>query len=421
MIRKRKRGKNKDVLITCQYFYPEENSSATLPYDTARFLAEQGYTVGVLCGYPKEYFNGDKVPYEEVVNGIHIRRIPYIQSRRTGKIGRLINYFSFTIGACFHFGMLKDYRCVICYSNPPILPAAAVHAAGRHGAKIIFVSYDVYPEIAYGSNNILKGSFTDRFMRRVNHYVYERADRVIALTEEMRDYILKHRPEIEGDRVAVICNWAHEENEDTESFRDFSQRACEKEAKDSLKHIKISYFGNMGICQDMDTILSAAERTEKDGKIRFELIGTGKKKEDIRRYIADHHLVQTKIFDYMTGDRLRRKLFSSSCCIVSLTEGLQGMCAPSKYYTYLYEGKPVISVMEKNSCISREVVKEKIGFAVENGDAAGFEEAVRFIQNHPEETRKMGERAGELYRRKYRYGLAMDKYKEVVESVLNSK
>ena len=97
------------------------------------------------------------------------------------------------------------------------------------------------------------------------------------------------------------------------------------------------------------------------------------------------------------------------------------MCAPSKYYTYLYEGKPVISVMEKNSCISREVVKEKIGFAVENGDAAGLEEAVRYIQNHPEETRKMGERAGELYRRKYSYGLAMDKYKEVVESVLNSK
>ena len=72
MVRKRKRGKNKDVLITCQYFYPEENSSATLPYDTARFLAEQGYKVGVLCGYPKEYFNGDKVPYEEVVNGIRV-------------------------------------------------------------------------------------------------------------------------------------------------------------------------------------------------------------------------------------------------------------------------------------------------------------------------------------------------------------
>lgn len=67
----------KDILFLCQYFYPEHNSSATLPFDTARYFAKQGFSVGVLCGYPKEYFDENEVPYEEEIDGIHIHRISY--------------------------------------------------------------------------------------------------------------------------------------------------------------------------------------------------------------------------------------------------------------------------------------------------------------------------------------------------------
>ena len=65
----------KDILFLCQYFYPEHNSSATLPFDTAKSFVRQGYPVGVLCGYPKEYFDGNEVPYDEDIDGIHIHRI----------------------------------------------------------------------------------------------------------------------------------------------------------------------------------------------------------------------------------------------------------------------------------------------------------------------------------------------------------
>ena len=45
----------KDILFLCQFFYPEHNSSATLPFDTAQYLANHGFSVDALCGYPKEY------------------------------------------------------------------------------------------------------------------------------------------------------------------------------------------------------------------------------------------------------------------------------------------------------------------------------------------------------------------------------
>ena len=413
MTGKKRTGKQGDILFLCQYFYPEHNSSATLPFDTARFFAGQGYKVGVLCGYPGEYYEGSEVPCEEEYEGIQIKRLPYIQSKRSGKAGRLINYISFTAGVAAHTGLIGRYRCVICYSNPPILPLTAILASGLFGTRTVFTAYDVYPEIAYASGNIRKGSVVDRNMRRINHIFYKKVDLVIALTEEMRRFILRHRPGISGDRIKVIQNWAHEENE---ILPDPDGNVAEKDAEQESVFC-VSYIGNMGICQDTETLLQAAKEMAGNRRVRFELTGHGNKKPAMEESVRTGHLENIHFNSYMTGTVLRVKLQQADCCVVSLTPGLKGMCSPSKYLTYLYAGKPIISVMDPDSCISREVVREKIGFAVPNGDTDAFIKAILWLQEHPEEAHAMGVRAGELYRRKYRYALAMEKYLEAIESL----
>ena len=44
-----------DALFLCQFFFPECNSSATLPWDAAKYLASKGFKISAMCGYPKEY------------------------------------------------------------------------------------------------------------------------------------------------------------------------------------------------------------------------------------------------------------------------------------------------------------------------------------------------------------------------------
>ena len=72
----------KDILFACQFFYPEYISSAQLPFDTAKALKAARYSVDVLCGYPREYLDGGSIPLRETVEGIHIRRLKYIQLDR---------------------------------------------------------------------------------------------------------------------------------------------------------------------------------------------------------------------------------------------------------------------------------------------------------------------------------------------------
>ena len=106
--------KKKDILFLCQFFYPEHNSSATLPFDTATYLAEHGLQVDALCGYPKEYTKEKDVPLYEKVKNVGIKRIKYVEVSRQSFWGRLINYFSFT----FNKYEEKDTRGSIIFYKP---------------------------------------------------------------------------------------------------------------------------------------------------------------------------------------------------------------------------------------------------------------------------------------------------------------
>ena len=93
---------NKSILFLCQYFYPEKISSGVLPFELAEYLAGKGYKINALVGYPKEYNDIKNVPTKEVINGVKIQRVRYIQSNRSNFFGRIINYIGLCLSIFFH-------------------------------------------------------------------------------------------------------------------------------------------------------------------------------------------------------------------------------------------------------------------------------------------------------------------------------
>lgn len=397
----------RDILFLCQFFYPEYNSSATLPFDTARAMAARGFDVGALVGYPKEYSAEQRHPLRERVEGVSIRRIRYLQLGRVGKLGRLINYFSFTFHALLHLRELKNSRVVIVYSNPPVLPLLPILAKRRWGTKFVFVAYDVYPEVAYASGALSPDGTISRVMRRINRALYASADCVIALTDEMRDFLLEKRPELDAQRVVIIANWAHEK-----------QRAPDAEAYARFGYPEgqfiVSYFGNMGTCQDVETMLEAAELLKDDDSVRFLIVGHGNKKQAVQDRIRERGLTNVQLLDYLTGKDFEQAVSISSCCIVSLEKGLMGTCAPSKYYSYLQGGQAVLAVVEKESYLAAEVERERIGRGVELGDGPGLRDAILALAADPALCAEMGRRARALYDSRYSYEKAMERYERVM-------
>lgn len=403
---------NKDIVFLCQFFYPETVSSATLPFDTAQYLAANGYTVGALCGYPKEYSTDKDVPLTQTAENVEIHRLKYIQLSRVGSIGRLINYFSFTLKALLSVRQLKGCGCVVVYSNPPVLPLAAIRAKKKYGTKLVFVAYDIYPEIAYASGSIRKGSLLDRVMGWVNKRLYKYADAVVTLTDEMKEYLLSERPQLTADRVFTIENWAHEKKapplaDDTAEKFGFT--------KDQFV---VGYFGNLGTCQDVETMLETARLLKNDPRIGFLIVGHGNKKQRVQDFIAEHALANVKVFDYLVGEEFQQAVALASCTIVSLEPGLRGTCAPSKYYSCLLGGHPVIAVVEEESYLAQEVEQEGVGCHVKNGDAEAFRLALLRLRDDPAMRKEMSSKAQAIYKEKYDYPIAMKKYQALFKRIL---
>ena len=396
----------RDILFLCQFFYPEYNSSATLPFDTAKYLAACGFTVDGLVGYPKEYSTDKHLPLEETADNVHIKRLKYIQLNRVGKFGRLVNYFSFTFRAWCKSAYLKKYKAVIVYSNPPVLPMIPILAKRKYGTKLVFVAYDVYPEVAYASGTLTPNSIISKTMQYINRKLYSSVDCVVALTDEMKEFLLTNRPEINAERIVTISNWAHEKERkpDQEAYQRFGY---------TDEQFVVSYFGNMGTCQDMETMMQAAELLKNDGRIRFLIVGHGNKKDAIQERITERKLENVKLLGFLTGKEFEQAVAVSSCCIVSLEKGLRGTCAPSKYYSYLQGGLPVLAVVEKDSYLAAEVMKEQIGYSVEIGDSESLRNAIVSMAHDRKLCTEMGMRAKKLYEDRYAYEVAMDKYVSV--------
>lgn len=400
--------KKRDILFLCQFFHPEYISSAQLPYDTVLALKRAGFSVDVLCGYPREYSASENVPVTETEDGINIRRLKYIQLDRSGFLGRLVNYFSFTFMVLLNLFRLAKYRAVVVYSNPPILPWIASWAKLYFGTKLVFVSYDLYPEVATVTNTLREGNLICRLMNHINKCVFRRADHVVALSSEMRDYILAHR-EIAPERVSVIPNWYKDEGE---TAADPAQNRFRGEVGDRFV---VSYFGNMGTMQDMQTILDAI-REMKDEDVYFLFAGHGNKMEQLSAIVREENMENIRVHRFLHGQDFQDALAISDCALISLEKGATGLCVPSKTYSYMMRGIPLLAIMDEGDIVSD--IEAGAGKWVRNGDVSGLTDAIRAMKGDPEAHAAMGKTCRELYLKKYTTEICTDQYVSLFRQLL---
>jgi acetyltransferase-like isoleucine patch superfamily enzyme/glycosyltransferase involved in cell wall biosynthesis len=82
-------------------------------------------------------------------------------------------------------------------------------------------------------------------------------------------------------------------------------------------------------------------------------------------------------------------------------------------------GKPIITT--QNKAYPFDVEKEKVGLNVGYGDVEGWKRATNYFINHPEETKKMGERGIQLCKTKYNYLKFSDEIANCIYTYISEK
>ncbi len=395
----------KDILFICQFYSPEYVTSAELASDTCKALAEAGFSVDVLCGYPREYVGDDqkKVPKIETADGVNIRRLKYLSVSRKSVAGRLINYFSFYWAVLCRLFSMRRYKVIAAYSNPPMVTNILNIAARLFKVKTVFIAHDVYPEIAIKTGKAGKNSLMTKAMGHINRRLSRVLDGVVCISNEMADFFAEERG-MPREKIAVIPNWHRDLYEGTDAAIGDGPFTC-------------GYFGNMGICQDMETLVSAIEQeAHGNPKTNYIFAGHGSKE----KYVADKlsGMANVRMPGFLRGEEYKKAMSSCDAFAVSLEAGLGGLCAPSKVYSYYMMGRPVIAVTDEKDILD-DLKKYNCGIAVKNGDANGFLEAVKKLAEDPTVCAEMGKNARRCFLENYTREICCGKLTEFFKLIIN--
>ncbi len=406
----------KDILIMCQYFSPEYISSAILPTELAEDLSEKNLTVDVICGYPKEYYDGGKITRKEKYKGINISRVKYTKFNKKRKIGRLINFFSFFIAIFFKMFKFFKYKIIIVYSNPPILPLIPYLVSRLSRVKFIYVVYDVYPDSALKMDAIKKGSLIEKKMKFINKKVYNHAAKIVTLGNEMKQYLIDTGIASKPDILEVIPNWYCDKRVENQNFSAENDLKILKEKDSFIVH----YSGNMGTLQDIDTILKCMLELKDNKALLFFFAGHGNKVELIKKYLIDNGIKNAKVYGFLRGRDYSDALEMADVCLVSLEKDSEGLGVPSKTYGYLAYGKPVLAVMSKNTDIAKKLYEYNAGKSIIQADYLALKDSIIELMDNRKLLDIQSRNAKKLFLDLYDRKICTGKYYDMILEIINN-
>ncbi|MFN0087398.1 MAG: glycosyltransferase family 4 protein [Blastocatellia bacterium] len=387
------------LTILNQFFYPDHSATSQLMTALAEDLAARGVEVTALASRGG-YNGGGAFAARERHKGVRIERAWATSFGKRHVLGRLADYATFYFGACFRLMTMPRQEIVMALTTPPLIGLVAMAAGRMRGMRFVALLEDLYPDVAVALGAVPAGGVITRALERLNRLMLRRADRIIVLGDCMLRRVTEKAGEDLAPRIDVIHNWADgREIVPMEGVRGEFLRAVGLERL-ADKFI-VLFGGNLGRVNEFSTVLDAAGELRARDDIAFVFIGEGAKSAEIRRYVEQHRLSNIHLLPYQPREHVCRSLGAADALLVTLADGLAGISVPSKTYSNLAAGRPILFVGDLESCSARLVVENDCGAAVASGASAEMAETLRAWTADRSIPAGIGRRARALFERRF--------------------
>jgi glycosyltransferase involved in cell wall biosynthesis len=365
-------------------YWPDTGATGQLLTELAEDLvARHGWEVTVITGMP---LRAGTVPATQLRNGVRIIRASGTTFDPKRFAGRAVNYLTY-FATAFTAGV-KVRSCDVCVgmTDPPIIGLAALAASRRSGGKFVFVSQDVFPEVAALLEDF-QSPLVNRALDRLNRYFLRAADRVVVLGDSMKRRLVDGKG-ADPQRMTVIHNWADSSQlQPADTNNGFARR------HGLAGYFVVMHAGNIGQSQNLDVVLDAAELLRDDDRIRIVFVGDGTRRSALEARASGRGLKNVVFIPYQPRDEMSRSYAAAGVFLVSLRPGLSGFIVPSKVYSILAAGKPFIAAIEEGSEAVSIAREHGCGVVVPTSDAGALAEAIRTLADNPAQVAAMGRRA----------------------------
>jgi colanic acid biosynthesis glycosyl transferase WcaI len=383
-----------NLLVLCPHFAPDLAPTGEVMTQIGLQLAQRGNRLHVVTALPwyqhhaiEPGWEGAAVRHEDVPWGRITRVHPFPTDKRNIP-ARALAFGGFTLLAGLAGLTSRSKPDAVLAMSPPLTLGAAGWAIARaHRVPFVFNIQDVFPDVA-----VELGAISDprviAFASWLERETYLRADAVTVLSEDLKGNVAAKIAGRRGagghpDKVRVIPNFI-----DTDAIRPGPRENAYRREFGLGGKTVVMYAGNVGFSQSLDLVLAAATHLAHDPDVAFVINGGGAARPALEERAAS--LPNVHFVDMQPKERLAEVAAAADIHVVPLRTGLARSSVPSKLYTILASGRPVVASVDPGTEVARTVLDAGAGLAVPPDDPEAFAKALVRLIEAPDEARAMG-------------------------------
>jgi colanic acid biosynthesis glycosyl transferase WcaI len=385
-----------DILVLCPHFAPDTAPTGTVMTAIAGGLVDLGHRLHVVTALPwyehhavEPDWRGRPWRTERTHWGRVTRVHPFPTDKRNLQ-ARAAGFAGF-VGLASMLAAVTPTRpdAVLAMSPPLPIGLAGLAVARLRRAPFVFNIQDVFPDVAV-ELGLLTNQKVIRAASAVERFTYRRADAVTVLSDDLCANVTakigtqsqKHRT-----RVEVIPNFV-----DVTAIRPSARENAYRRAHDLTGRTVVMYAGNVGFSQSLGLLLQAArELRVTRPEVVFVINGGGAARPALERDAAE--LPNVRFVDYQPIEQLPEVLAAADIHVVPLKRGLAHASVPSKLYSILAAGRPVLASVDPGTEVAKTVERAGAGVAVPPDDPIEFVAALRSLLDDPPRREALGRAA----------------------------
>jgi colanic acid biosynthesis glycosyl transferase WcaI len=392
MTRRRGSEERRPLIVLCPHFEPDTAPTGTVMTRIVAELVERGHTVHVVTSLPwyREHriesgWDGALVRREVTPWGSVTRVHPFPGDDKSNLVRRAVGFVAYSVLAgvqCLRVGgWRRPIGAVIAMSPPLTLGVTGWLVSRLRRAPMVFNIQDVFPDAA-----IETGAISNRWIIAVASWLervsYRAADAVTVLSDDLRDNVVSKMSPARRHRVHVIPNFV-----DTDAIVPMDRLTDYRRELGLGDGPVVLYAGNVGFSQSLDLVVAAAEALPD---VTFLINGDGAAKAALQASAAGRPNV--RFAGYIAPARLAELLATGDIHVVPLRAGLGRVSVPSKTYSIMAAGRPVVAAIDEDTAVPKILAVSGGGLAVAPDDVSAFVGGLRRLLDDPTLRDRMGER-----------------------------
>jgi colanic acid biosynthesis glycosyl transferase WcaI len=315
--------------------------------------------------------------------GSIVRVHPFPGDDKANLVRRAVGFVGFSalagVAGLRAGGLLRRADLVLAMSPPLTLGLTGWLVGLARRAPLVFNIQDVFPDAA-----VRTGAITNRRVIAVASWLervsYHRARAVTVLSDDLRRNVAGKVRSTHRGAVHVIPNFV-----DTDAITPGDRMTSYRRELGIGDEPVVLYAGNGGFSQSLDLVVGAARQMPD---VTFVVNGDGAARRELESAARD--VPNLRFAGYQPVDRLGEVLATGDIHVVPLRTGLGDVSVPSKTYSSLAAGRPVVASIDAGSEIPRLLDAAGAGRSVPPDDLDAFVEALRALVADPAAQRAMG-------------------------------